>query len=74
MWIWNNENEVPIELLNLLDVPNLPDELRQEITQSRNEVESYGAVSYPTKARVEFYIHKFADFLENLGRENKTNS
>lgn len=67
---WTNEREIPLELLELLDSPNLPDELRQEITKARDEITTSGAVTYPTKARVEFYINKYKDFLDTLLNQN----
>ena len=66
MKLWMNEYEVPPELLALLDNPDTPSELWKEIAKARDEVENQGAVTYPTKARVEFYIHKYADQLSIL--------
>lgn len=71
MRLWTNEREVPIELIELIEEPDLPTELRQEITNALNEVDSQGAVTYSTKARVEFCIHKYRGFLESLSDENK---
>jgi len=71
MWVWSNECEIPAELLGLLNVQDLPNELRQEIMQAQKEVDSYGAVAYPTKARVEYYMHKYADFIKNLPSEDR---
>ena len=69
MWAWTNEREVPAELLSLLNAQGLPDELRREIVQAQKEVDSYGAVAYPTKSRVAYYMHKYADFIESLPDE-----
>jgi len=63
---WTNEREIPLELLGLLESPDLPKELRQEITKARYEITTSGAVAYPTKARVEFYMNKYRDFLDTL--------
>jgi len=63
---WINENEVPPDLLALLDIPETPSELWKEIAKARDEVEQQGAVTYPTKANVEFYIHKYNDLLIGL--------
>ncbi|MDO9334571.1 MAG: hypothetical protein Q7T57_08640 [Dehalococcoidales bacterium] len=68
--LWINEREVPVELLELLGVTGLPIELKQEILNARSEVDSRGAVTYTTKARVEFYVHKYQGFLERLSDEN----
>lgn len=70
MRLWTNEREVPSEIIELLEIPDLPTELKQEILNARNEVDSRGAVTYTTKARVEFYIHKYQGFLERLLDEN----
>lgn len=66
MKIWTNEYEVPPELLALLDNPETPSELWKEIAKARDEVENQGAVTYPTKARVEFYIDKYHEQLATL--------
>jgi hypothetical protein len=66
MKLWTNEYEVPEELLALLDIPETPSELWKEIVKACDEVENQGAVTYPTKARVEFYIHKYSDLLTRL--------
>lgn len=66
MNLWTNEYEVPLELLALLDISETPSELWKEIIKARDEVEAQGAVTYPTKARIEFYIHKHNDLLVRL--------
>jgi len=71
MRLWINEREVPAELLALLDLPDLPSELWQEIVKAKDEVTNHGAVTYVTKARVEFYVNKYADFLSALGEEHE---
>lgn len=67
---WLNEREVPTELLELLDMPITPKELWKEITRARNEVDNYGAVTYPTKAKAEALYTQFA--LNQLDKEYKT--
>lgn len=56
---WTNEREVPTELLELLDSPTTPKELWKEIVRARDEVNNYGAVTYPTKARIEALYLQF---------------
>jgi len=56
---WSDERRIPEELVSLLQEPNLPKELRTSILQAINEVEQNGAVTYTTKARVEYYLHQF---------------
>jgi hypothetical protein len=67
---WINEREVPKELIELLEIPDLPSDFKQEILNARSEVDSQGAVTYPTKARVEFCILKYRGFIESLFDEN----
>ncbi len=66
MAYWMNEREVPSELLKLIDVPEVPNEFRAEVMRAKDEVENNGAVNYPTKARIEYYIHKYQELLEKL--------
>ena len=66
MIYWVNEREVPFELLELSDMPTVPNELRAEIIRANDEVDKYGAVNYPTKARIEYYLHKYQDLLDTL--------
>jgi len=56
---WINKRKVPSELLELLDIPSVPNELRAEIIRANNEIERYGAVNYPTKAKIEYYLQKY---------------
>ena len=68
--LWTDERGVPDVLLNLLGVSGLPEDLRKEILQAVSEVEERGVVTYPTKARVEYYLHHHHDcvlkLVENL--------
>ena len=66
MMHWANERGVPTELLELMDITEVPNELRAEIMRASDEVEKQGAVSYSTKARVEHYLHKYQDLLDTL--------
>ena len=63
---WTNERAVPQRLIELIDIAEIPNELRAEIMRASDEVEKQGAVSYPTKARVEYYLHKYQDLLDTL--------
>jgi len=56
-------------LLRLLGTDSLPDDLRKEIVQAATEVEEHGAVSYPTKARVEYYLHQHKDVIAQIVEE-----
>ena len=67
---WVNERAVPSELLELLNIPEVPNVLRAEIIRANDEVERQGAVNYPTKARIEYYIHKYQDLLETISESN----
>jgi hypothetical protein len=57
---WINEYEVPLDLLELLGEPNLPDDLRNLIVKAKYEVDNFGAVTYPTKTNIEnnIYVYK----------------
>lgn len=68
MIYWYDERQVPSKLLELLDIPDVPNELRAEIMRAKDEVERYGAVNYPTKARIEYYMSKYQDLLDMLKR------
>jgi hypothetical protein len=69
---WINERVIPTELLELLDSPTTPKDLWREIIRARDEVNNYGAVTYPTKARVEALYLKFVLGQENKDYETKT--
>ena len=56
MRFWSNEREVPQEIIDLLELTDLPAELRQAIDSAMCEVAEYGAVTYPTIGNIEFYI------------------
>ena len=60
---WSNERMIPDELIQLLSTPGLPDELRGEITQASKELAESGAVTYPTKSRIEYYLHKYQGYI-----------
>ena len=70
MNLWTDENQVPDELLALLDVPEVPSELWKAIIKARDELENEGAVTYPTKATVEYYIHKYHDLLSKISQQH----
>ena len=63
---WINEREVPNELTELLDNPETPKGLWKEIVKARDEINDYGAVTYPTKARVEALYHEYMVVKGNL--------
>jgi len=63
---WSNERRIPEELVSLLQEPNLPKELRTSILRAYDEVERNGAVTYATKAQVEYYLHKYLYEIEEL--------
>jgi hypothetical protein len=57
--LWTNEYEVPAQLLKMLEIPDIPLALTQEIRNAVQEVARDTAVSYPTKAKIEYYIHQY---------------
>lgn len=62
---------IPDELIQLLKIPGLPDELREEITRASSELAESGAVTYPTKARIEHYLHQYREQLTVLYKDNQ---
>lgn len=63
MKLWTDEREMPNILLQLLEAPDIPEDLRKELLQAYKEVEEDGAVTYPTKARVEYYVHQYQEYI-----------
>lgn len=63
---WCNEREVPAEIAGLLEIEGVPEDLRNEILLAIDEVARQGAVTYPTRARVEYYLHKHLEKLKDL--------
>jgi hypothetical protein len=66
LYRWDDERRMPEMLLQLLSVPDVPEDLRKELLQAYKEVEERGAVTYPTKARVEHYLHQYQDYIVEL--------
>jgi len=66
MKLWTDEREMPDILLQLLGVPDIPQDLREELLQACKEVEEDGAVTYPTKARVEYYLHHYQKYISEI--------
>lgn len=66
MNLWTDERKIPDELLELLKAHNIPKDLHNELLQAFKEVCEYGAVTYPTKARVEYYLSKHRDYLSEF--------
>ena len=66
MNLWIDERKMPDMLLQLLKVPNIPADLRNELLQAYQEVDEDGAVTYPTKAKVEYYLHQYHNYILEL--------
>jgi len=66
LYRWTDERRMPDMLLQLLSVPDVPADLRKELLQAYQEIEERGAVTYPTKARVEYYLHQYQDYILEL--------
>lgn len=69
--LWADQRRVPDILLQLLKVNDLPEDLRHEMLQAYKEVEEGGAVTYPTKARVHYYLHQHQEYLGELVKKLK---
>jgi len=63
---WADERKVPEVLLQLLEVPDIPEDLRRELVQACKEVKKGGAVTYPTRARVEYFPHYYHENISAL--------
>ncbi len=66
LYRWTDERKIPNALVELLSVPDVPEDLRQELLKAQKEVEQLGAVTYPTKARVEYYVHQYQEYILEL--------
>jgi hypothetical protein len=70
---WSNERQIPKELLDLLDNPETPKQLWVLIAKAHDEVENYGAVTYPTKANIEtFYLNAIKKEAESDSGQSET--
>lgn len=66
MNLWTDERKMPETLSELLRIPDIPEDLRKELLQAYKEVEERGAVTYPTKARVEYYLRQHQGYISEL--------
>ena len=66
MKLWTDERKMPNILFQLLEVPDIPEDLRKELSQAYKEVEEGGAVTYSTKAKVEYYLHQYQEYIAEL--------
>ena len=66
MNLWIDERKMPDTLLQLLMIPNIPADLQKELLQAYKEVDEGGAVTYPTKARVEYYLYQHQEYISEL--------
>jgi len=68
---WADERTMPHVLLRLLilSLPNLPVDLRRELWWSEQEFEDRGVVTYPTKARVKYYLWQHQENVAELDKK-----
>jgi len=66
MKLWTDERRMPDILLQLLEVPDIPEDLRRELLLAYKEVLEEGAVTYPTKAKVEYYLYQHQEYISEL--------
>jgi len=71
MNLWIDERKMPDMLLQLLMIPNIPADLQKELLQAYKEVDEVGAVTYPTKARVEYYLYQYQKYISELVKKLK---
>ncbi len=74
MNLWTDERRIPDMLLQLLKIPDIPEDLRKELLQAYKEVDEGGAVAYPTKARVEYYLYRYQEHISELVKKLGKNS
>jgi len=68
---WVNERIFPAEIKELMSVVNLPKSLQDEFKKAMKEVTDEGAVTYTTKAKVEYYFSIYKDeIIKLLGELN----
>jgi len=65
-WLWSDERNMPMELIELFELEGIPEDLKLEIEKANNEIYDYGAVTYITKANIEHLIHKNYYYLKKL--------
>jgi len=63
---WTNEYHIPDWVHKLLEIHDLPIELRNDLLAAKKEVYENGAVKYPTKARIKYWLHIYNEYLTNL--------
>lgn len=69
---WTNERRMPDELVQILNDPDVPEDLRRELLRAQEELEERGAVSYPTESRIDYYIDKYKDYIATyLSKKNE---
>jgi len=63
---WTDETRIPDWLDKLLEITDIPLELKEDLLAAKGEVAELGAVNYPTKARIEFWLHQHHEYIANL--------
>ena len=71
MNLWTDERKIPDVLLQLLKIPDIPEDLRKELLQAYKEIDEGGAVTYPTKARVEYYLYQYQEYISELVKKSE---
>ena len=56
---FTDEGYISKELHSLLDRTDISDELRSELLRAEEELNEQGAVTYPTQARIDYYLHQW---------------
>jgi len=60
---WTNERRMPDELVEILNAPDVPEDLRRELLRAQEELKESGAVSYPTESRIDYYIDLHKEYI-----------
>ena len=70
---WTDEHRMPDDLVQIMNDCNAPADLRRELLEAKEELEERGAATYPTIARISYYIDKNKDYVEAYLRRKLAN-
>ena len=68
--LWTDESSIPDWVNELLDIPGIPLVLKNDLFSAKREVEELGVVNYPTKARIEYWLHKYHEYISHIINTN----
>ena len=62
---------MPMELIELYNLKGIPEDLKESIEQANIEIFDYGAVTYVTKAKIEYLINIYFKHLQKLIKDTE---